>query len=243
VASFVVVGPGRAGRSLAAALHGVGWGHVGTMGRDDPLAGLALVADVVVLAVPDDRIAGVAAAIEPGPAAILHLSGAKNLDVLAPHDRRASVHPLMALPDAATGARRLRSGGVFAVAGDPVAIELVEALGGRPIELPAGMRPLYHAAAAVAANHLVALCAQVERLAALAGVPIDAYWDLMRTTLDNVSGAGPLSSLTGPAARGDDSTIALHVSALPPEERPLYTALATEAARLAGRTLRLQTEG
>jgi predicted short-subunit dehydrogenase-like oxidoreductase (DUF2520 family) len=235
---FIVVGQGRAGRSMAAALASRGWRHDDLIGRDDDLAGLAGRTDVVVLAVPDDQIAVVAAAIEPGDGAMIHLSGAKGLDVLGSHRRRGSVHPLMSLPDPETGARRLTGGGVFAVAGDPIARTMVETLGGRPIEVDDHQRPLYHAAAAVAANHLVALCAQVARLATATGVPVDAYWDLMDTTLDNVRRSGPLSSLTGPAARGDDTTIALHLDALPPSERQLYLALATEAARLAGKTLR-----
>jgi predicted short-subunit dehydrogenase-like oxidoreductase (DUF2520 family) len=235
VVGFVIVGPGRAGRSLATALSQRGWRCDGVVGRGDRLGGLARGTDLVVLAVPDDRIAEVASAIEPGEAAVIHLSGSQGLDVLGRHRRRGSVHPLMSLPDPRTGASRLTAGGVFAVAGDPIGLELVGVLGGRSLQLADEQRPLYHATAAVAANHLVALCAQVERLAAAVGIPVDAYWDLMGTTLDNVRRAGAVSSLTGPAARGDDETIALHLDALPPGERHLYTTLATEAARLAGK--------
>ena len=55
---------------------------------------------------------------------VVHLSGALGLDVLAPHPRRASLHPLVPLPSAEVGRVRLRSGITFAVAGDPVAAEL-----------------------------------------------------------------------------------------------------------------------
>ncbi len=230
-----MVGPGRAGLSFAGALVASGWQCVATLGRHDDLRLAAADCDVVLITVPDDQIAAVAAAITPGRAVVVHASGAKGLDVLAPHARRASVHPLMSLPDPETGAGKLRRGGVFAVAGDPVAERIVTALGGRPVAVDDGRRPLYHATAAVAANHLVALCAQVERLAARAGVPLDAYWDLMETTLENVRRSGPIPSLTGPAARGDSSTISLHLEALPTDERTLYLVLANEAARLAGR--------
>lgn len=230
-----MVGPGRAGLSFAGALTASGWRCVATLGRHDDLSSAAEHCDVVLVTVPDDRIADVAAAITPGRAVLVHTSGAKGLDVLAPHRRRASVHPLMSLPDPATGADKLRRGGVFAVAGDPVAEQIVAALGGRAATVGDDRRALYHATAAVAANHLVALCAQVERLAGRAGVPVEAYWDLMETTLENVRRSGPLPSLTGPAARGDTSTISLHLEALPTDERTLYLALANEAARLAGR--------
>jgi predicted short-subunit dehydrogenase-like oxidoreductase (DUF2520 family) len=86
----------------------------------------------------------------------------------------------------------------------------------------------------VAANHLVALCAQVERLAARVGVPVDAYWDMMAATLDNVAAHGPGAALTGPAARGDRATLARHIAAIGPTEEALYRVLSNAAAELAG---------
>ena len=79
----------------------------------------------------------------------------------------------MSLPDPDTGAQRLAEGGVFAVAGDPVASQMVTALGGRAIAVEDDRRSLYHATAAIAANHLVVLCAQVSRLAAQVGIPVE----------------------------------------------------------------------
>lgn len=230
---FAVVGPGRLGRAMAAALGGRGWIEHGTYGRHDRPSGLADEVDVVLLTVPDDAIQAAAAAIAPGRGAVVHTSGATDLSALAPHERVGSIHPLVSIPDPATGASRLTSGIVFAVAGDPVTTEIAEVLGGRPIRVPDERRALYHATAAVAANHLVVLCAQVERLAAQAGVPVEAYWALMTTTLANVGRNGALPSLTGPASRGDHATIRAHLDALPSGERPLYRALADEAARLA----------
>lgn len=234
-----IVGRGRAGSSFARALTTAGWTVASLVGRGEQIARVLENADVVLLAVPDDAIASVAAAIEPrhDGGVIIHVSGAKGLDVLQPHRRRGSVHPLMSLPDETTGAARLLDDGVFAVAGDPLAVELVAALGGRTIEVADADRPRYHAAAAVAANHVVVLCAQVERLAESVGVPVDAYWDLMAGAIANVRSSGAVSSLTGPAARGDRTTLAGHVAALPPDERTLYVTLAQHAARLAGADL------
>lgn len=123
----------------------------------------------------------------------------------------------------------------MAVAGDPMAREVVGALGGRPVEVPDEHRAAYHAAACIASNHLVALLGQVEQVAAPAGVPLDAFLGLAAATLDNVARLGPAAALTGPAARGDDATLERHRSALAPSERPAYDALAAEARRLAGR--------
>ena len=142
------------------------------------------------------------------------------------------------LPDAEVGAKRL-VGAWFGVAAEPAAMglvqRLVDDLGGRSFPVADVDRATYHAAAVVASNHLVALMGQVARLADAVGVPLEAYLDLAAGSLDNVRGVGPSAALTGPAARGDEETVAAHLAALPADERATYRALATEARRLAGR--------
>jgi predicted short-subunit dehydrogenase-like oxidoreductase (DUF2520 family) len=113
-----------------------------------------------------------------------------------------------------------------------MAAEVVTALGGRFVHVDDDHRAAYHAAAAIASNHLVALLGQVERVAAAAGVPLDAFLDLVRGSVDNVAALGPAAALTGPVARGDWDTVARHLAALPPEERAAYEAMAALAARL-----------
>lgn len=187
----------------------------------------------MLIATPDSAIAGVATTIDSGAAVVMHCSGATPLTVLEPHVRRASIHPLMALPDPETGAKRLGAGGGwFAVAGDPLAAELVDLLAGRRFEVADDHRALYHATAAVSANHLVALLAQVERLAGAVGVPTAAFFDLARGSLDDVVAKGAHAAITGPAARGDIATLEAHRAALDPSERPLYDALAEAATKL-----------
>src|SRR5439155_6907711 len=142
-------------------------------------------------------------------------------DVLDPHPRRAAIHPLRSLPTSDTDL----NGAWFAVAGDPVGDEIVDALGGHRVHVDDGDRAAYHAAACMASNHLVALLGQVERVAGTSGVPFEAYLDLAGATLDNVAELGPAAALTGPAARGDLNTIERHLAALDPSERPAYEAL------------------
>ena len=231
--TFRIVGPGRAGTSLQRALEKAGWRALPALGRSDDLHGAAEGADVVVIATPDAAIAGVAAAIAPRPETIvMHLAGSLGLDVLAPHARRASLHPIVALPDADTGARRLFAAW-FAVAGDAVAREIVDALEGHAVEVDDDKRVLHHAAAVIAGNHVVALLGQVERVAAAAGMPLDAYLGLVRGAIDNVEDLGPAAALTGPVARGDWSTVAAHLDALPADERETYAAMVDAARRLA----------
>lgn len=227
-----VIGGGRAGGALALALHRAGWSVDGPLGRDHDPATVATGTRVLVLAVPDAAVTPLGRSVHPGDAVVVHLAGSLALDVLADHDRVASVHPLVALPDPERGAERLRSGAWFAVSGHPVAGELVGALGGRAITVADEDRVSYHAAAAVAANHLVALLGQVARIAGSIGVPLDAYLDLARGSLDDVAAVGPTAALTGPVARNDWETVSRHLEALHPSERPAYAMLADAARRL-----------
>jgi predicted short-subunit dehydrogenase-like oxidoreductase (DUF2520 family) len=228
-----IIGAGRAGGSLARALRTVGHDVDGPL-RDVDLATAAVGADVLVLAVPDDELAHVAAAVAPNPDCVVaHLSGSLGLDVLAPHARRASLHPLVPLPNADVGAQRLLDGVTLAVAGDRVACELGESLGARLVVVADEDRASYHAAACVAANHVVALLGQVERIAATVGLSVDAFLGLTRAALEDVATLGPRAALTGPAARGDWATIARHLEALDPAERASYGAGVALALELA----------
>jgi predicted short-subunit dehydrogenase-like oxidoreductase (DUF2520 family) len=212
----------------------VGWTVELALGRGDDPAGAAHGVDLLVLAVPDPAISGVAAAVDPDPDTVVaHLAGALGLDVLAGHPRPAALHPLAALPDAETGAARLVDGAWFAVAGDRLVEQVVADLGGHAFTVADEDRTRYHAAAVIASNHLVALLGQVERVAP-EGVPLVAFLALVRGTVDNVAALGPAGALTGPVARGDRATVEAHLAALPGAERPAYEAMAAEARKLVG---------
>jgi pantoate--beta-alanine ligase len=218
---------------LAAALADAGCDVREVLARHDDLAGAARGVDVLVVATPDSAIAEVAARVVPVPGTVVvHLSGALGLEVLAPHPRRASLHPLVPLPSPEVGRVRLRSGITFAVAGDPVAADLARLLGGSVVVVDDEHRAAYHAAACIAANHLVALMGQVERVAASAGLGLDAFLGLARAALTDVAELGPASALTGPAARGDDATLERHRRTLDAGDLPGYDAGVGLARRL-----------
>lgn len=228
-----IVGAGRAGRSFATALAAVGW-RVDLVHHDDPGSASGPRPDLVLLCVPDDAVAEVAATLTPDHEVVVaHCAGSLGLDVLAVHPRAASLHPLVALADPVAGAERLR-GAWFGVAGDELALRVVHDLGGRAVVVSDADRATYHAAAVVASNHLVALMGQVERLATSVGVPLEAYLDLAVGALANVVATDPASALTGPVARGDWATVRRHLEALPSDERAAYEVLARHAARLVG---------
>lgn len=232
-----VIGNGRAGGALTVALRDAGWSVDGPLDRSFDPSTVARNTRLLVLAVPDGAIRDVSMAIRPGDAVLAHLAGSLGLRAMPLHASVAAIHPLVALPDPIRGAAALR-GAYFAVTADTTASEaaaadVVAALDGQVVAVADGDRIVYHAAAAIAANHLVALLGQVDRIAASIGVPLEAYIDLARGALDNVAEVGPAAALTGPVARGDWDTVARHLAALPEVERAAYSTMADAARRLA----------
>ncbi len=236
-----IIGPGRAGGAFALALGAVGWEVDPPIRRGDDVSTAAMGVDLLVIATPDAAVAEVAAAVTPAPGTVVaHLAGSLGLDVLEPHAHRACIHPLVSIPRPDIGAARLREGAWFGVASNTpgagrLVADIVHSFNGRAVEVADEHRATYHAAACIASNHLVALLAQAERVAATAGVPLEAFLDLVRGTVDNVESMGTRAALTGPVARGDEATVARHLAALAADERPGYEAMAAEARRLAGR--------
>ena len=236
--SVRVVGPGRAGGALSSALTKVGWTVLAPVRHGDALADAAKDVDLLLLATPDGAIGEVAASITPVETTVVaHLSGALGLDVLATHPLRAALHPLTSMPTADVGAERLARGAWFALdASSEEAMTIVEsvvtALGGRSFVVNDEHRVAYHAAAAIASNHVVALLGSAERVAASAGVPLEAYLELVRATIDNIEDLGVADALTGPVARGDWETVARHREDIDPSELALYDALVEAAQRV-----------
>lgn len=234
---LVLVGAGRLGRSLAALL---GPEHARLVHHTDPVPE----AEIVWLTVPDRALAAVAAQVPPGPL-LLHAAGAAGLDVLAPHTRRGSLHPLMTFPGPEVVLPDLH--GVYAAidAAHPDDHALVDALARRlglvPVHVP-GPRALYHAAAVIAGNHATVLISEAGRALAAAGLEPELARRMLAPLLHaSVEGAlhDPQRALTGPAARGDTATLAAHREALVAAGLvallPAYDALNAAAAHLAGR--------
>jgi predicted short-subunit dehydrogenase-like oxidoreductase (DUF2520 family) len=229
VPTLRVIGPGRAGTAMSRALAAAGWTIAAPVEHGDDVRTAAQDVDLLLIATPDAVVADVAQAVDPvATTVVAHLAGSLGLDALAPHERRASVHPIVSIPSGDTDVR----GAWFAVAGDDLAAKVVADLGGTAVDVDDQHRAAHHAAACIASNHLVALLGQVERVAASAGVPLAAYVQLARQTLDNVDAVGPRAALTGPVKRGDRATIERHRAALAPDELAAYDALVAQAERL-----------
>lgn len=226
-------------RSLAA---GIGPGVEATT----DLGQVAATCDLVFLAIPDAAVAPVSRSIAWEPRhLVVHCSGALGLDALAAADEAGATtgcfHPLQTFPSRTPEPDRF--GGIFcgveALAPLGAVLEqMARDLGSRPIRLEGVDRALYHAAAVVASNHLVALTAAATRLWALAGLPGEAGREalspLIVATARNVSRMELADALTGPVARGDVATVEAHLRALrrDPSLLQLYQRLTQELLRL-----------
>ena len=235
-----VVGAGRVGAVLAAALRAAGHEITSVAGESAasltraetllpgvPVAKPTAVArscDLLLLTVPDDMLSnvvtmlGASGALHAGQY-VVHTSGKHGVTVLDPaHQRGAKVlamHPAMTFTGTDLDLRRLAGCrfGVTAGAGTrSVAESLVADLGGSTVWVDEDKRTLYHAGLAHGANHLVTLVAQAMEMLRESGAddPAATLRPLLTAALDNALDYGD-AALTGPIVRGDVETVRAHV--------------------------------
>jgi predicted short-subunit dehydrogenase-like oxidoreductase (DUF2520 family) len=236
-----VVGAGRVGAVLAAALATAGHEVVAAAGESDAShrriaellpgaanekpSAVARSCDLLLLTVPDDMLPNVVAVLSASGAIhagqyVVHTSGRHGLavldDVRAVGAHPVAMHPAMTFTGTAVDLGRL-SGCVFGLTAGPderaFAEGLVADLGGRAMWVPEEMRTLYHAGLAHGANHLVTLVTQAMELLAAAGAddPAGTLRPLLTAALDNALDQGD-SALTGPIVRGDVNTVRAHLA-------------------------------
>lgn len=239
---------------------------VGVHQDDDADAGLfpphlrvqdvAAEADLFWLTVPDDEIYGVAGRLAAAlpvirrrgvePVAV-HTSGLGSVRLLRPLAdqgvRCLSLHPLQTFTGEANP-ELLRDVPCAVTAQEERDVvlgeDLARRLGMQPFLLADEQKLIYHLAAAVGCNLLVALESEAKRLMDEAtgdGRGLEHLAPLLRTTLDNLLRSGqPAQALTGPVARGDVGTVRAHLRHLESERPRLvatYQALSLEALSLA----------
>ncbi len=215
---------------------------------DEVVAGAGL----ALLAVPDDVLPGLvrglaaAGSFRPGQI-VVHTSGAHGIAVLEPAAEHGvlplALHPVMTFTGRVEDVARLAgaSVGVTAAAGDEAAWSVGEALvvemTADPVRVPEEVRPLYHAALAHGANHLVTLVRDCVDTLERAGIsPAERLVaPLLSAALDNALRHGD-RALTGPVARGDVGTVRVHLrelTAVDPDLAATYRALAKRTAHRA----------
>lgn len=255
---ILLVGPGRAGRAFARSWTRAG-GSIVLVARDLPKAralareldraraisldgGDRLSGEVLVLAVPDDAIGALASRLAPRAECrfAFHLSGALAGGVLSPLEGAAlgSLHPLRAF----SGAPGEDWAGSFvAVEGEEgaasAAMRIARTVGARPHRLAAPEKPLYHAAATLAAGGTASLLSVAARIWAQAGLDEETGRAVLAELAASATAAVARlpfdEALTGPVARRDTETIRLHAQSLAgrPDAARIYALLAAETLR------------
>jgi predicted short-subunit dehydrogenase-like oxidoreductase (DUF2520 family) len=273
-----IVGAGRLGRALGKRMRELGWKIGAVVTRNESSARRAvrfigagtacvgmsrriLASTCILIATPDGAIEEVAKELariggeELQGQVVLHTSGAMDSSVLtavrACGAAAGSMHPLQTFNGVTVPPLE---GKVFAIEGDAMAVrtarKIARALGAAPSQIEPQKKPLYHAAAALAAGHtLVVVEAAVQLLMSLGtkrSEAIRALLPMTRQVLQNYERLGPRAAWTGPLARGDYEVVAKHLNVLQeysPEYGNAYEALnhlaeqvlSPDAADFAGR--------
>ncbi len=214
---------------------------------------VADLADLVVLAVPDDALDGLVrgllatGSLRSGQI-VAHTSGSHGVSVLAPAADAGlltvALHPAMTFTGRPEDLERLTTAcaAVTAPADEAswsVAEALAVELGAEPVRVPEESRGLYHAALTHGANHLITLVNECAELLRSAGVdaPDRVMAPLLSASLDNALRFGD-RGLTGPVSRGDAGTVRAHLDVLAadaPDVRRGYRVLASRTAERAER--------
>jgi predicted short-subunit dehydrogenase-like oxidoreductase (DUF2520 family) len=244
IPTLAVVGAGKVGMALARLLYArhyrVKTVYSRTFAHAEALARIVhahaaeslddIDADLVLLTVPDDAIESTAAALVASgfeAKAVVHTSGVREASALASlidvEVEIGSLHPAYPFAGAEVVDGSL-SGTTFAVEAEAEPLRgwllgLVEALGGRPLMIPANGKALYHTAMTILSNYTVTLYALAERLL-VSGLGADkaasdhALDALLAGTTENLRLRGIPDALTGALSRADVGTIAAHLKAL-----------------------------
>jgi predicted short-subunit dehydrogenase-like oxidoreductase (DUF2520 family) len=207
-------------------------------------------ADLALLAVPDDALPGMVRGLAAAGSfragqIVVHTSGAHGVGVLAPAAAEGvlplALHPVMTFTGRTEDVARLAGACVGVTAGDEVGFNvgtaLVVEMGAEPVRIAEEVRPLYHAALAHGANHLVTLVRDCVDTLEKAGVhPAERLVaPLLSAALDNALRHGD-RALTGPVARGDAGTVRAHLrelTAADPDLAATYRVLARRTAHRA----------
>jgi predicted short-subunit dehydrogenase-like oxidoreductase (DUF2520 family) len=270
--SLAIIGAGRVGRALGRRLCELDWKIGAVVARSEASARRAVrfigtgkacagltrrvvASQVILIATPDDEIAVVAQELarigeeELRGKVVLHTSGAMDSTVLNPVQQRGakigSMHPLQSFSGIAVPSL---DGKIFAIEGETQAVRvarrIARALGGSPLRITGSKKLLYHAAAAMAAGHVLAVVEAATQLLVSFKMKrseaVRGLLSLTRQVLENFERLGPRAAWTGPLSRGDYKIVRAHLDAL--QESPREFAQAYEALnRLAARVLSQDT--
>ncbi len=262
-----IIGAGHVGRGLYRAFKASGIDVIGLHGRrpspwttsTGSLPTAVSNANTIIVAVRDEQIddvlsdvtsercSGARGRVASGTV-VVHTSGGAEPELIPRLSEvglsGGTFHPLVpfAIPERASELMRRAWIGID---GDDQARatsrRLAGHVGARTLEIPAGGKSVYHAAAVMSSNFPVVLAAIAGEMLASLGIPDrsaqQAVHSLMEGAVSNLSEAAPDQALTGPVVRGDSETIVRHLNAIrsDPEARAVYKRMSLAALAIASR--------
>ncbi len=164
-----------------------------------------------------------------------HLSGSLSSDVFSGIEELGgypiSIHPLFAFSSKESVYQQLNQV-CFTLEGHPYAVaqwkDMLSALGNKALVVSGEVKPKYHAAASILSNHVIAVLEAGYQLLEECGFSEEearTYTSvLVRDNVEHVIRDGCVKAMTGPIERGDEETVAKHLSVLNPEQREIYQA-------------------
>lgn len=253
-----IIGAGVVGQTFAQLLAALPQYQVklGSRSGDISMEDAAKDADIILLTVSDSAIQTVcqnlvAAKAIKADALVAHCSGALTSEILSSHSgSTASMHPLQTFPKVQAALPKV-AGTYCYCEGDEAALHtlkpLIAALQMQQVIIQAKNTPLYHAAAVMACNNLVALMECALQLGEAAEIDRDVMWKslkpLVDATVENIDKHGTKEALTGPVARGDMEILRSHLKAIDASPKlretqgSVYREMALQAAELLDRQI------
>lgn len=224
-----IVGEGNVGNHLKRALKGA------TLINSRTLEGLDRGFDIVLLCVSDNAISSVAQKVNehlPGYQGIVaHTSGSSDMDVLAPYFENFGVfYPLQTF-SRDIEIKEYEKIPIFIEANTICNEEKLRSLAETRFTdiflLSSEKRRKLHLASIFVCNFVNCLYGIGEDLIKEEEIPFEVLIPLIDETARKIEGKSPVESQTGPAKRGDTTTIARHTAILEskPEIKEIYTLL------------------
>lgn len=212
-------------------------------------------ANTIFICTPDDMISKACGSIynikknNNQKKTIIHFSGSKSLKELEAAEKKgdhiAAMHPLKSFASIPEAIKTLK-GTEYGITykdkkGENIIKLLVKILEGKSIFVKDDTKPIYHAAACIASNYLVALIDYAVYINEKIGISPEestrGLISLIEGTLDNIKRMGTKKSLTGPIARGDTGTIEDHLNifekVLDKEDTEIYKVMGKKTAYIA----------
>ncbi len=177
---------------------------------------------------------------------ICHFSGSLSSVVFQGIERTGavccSIHPMLAFSDKYASYLQLKNA-FFTVEGDAKAVSLMQALfqplGNTVVEIDASKKALYHCAASVLSNQVIAVLDSGYRMLEQVGFSkeevLAATSSLITGNVANVIATGCENALTGPIERGDVQTVRKHLQCVPREDLEMYVVLGKKLLAIAKR--------